>query len=271
MRVITVGRDASNDRVIDDPYATRNHLQIIQHDDGHFSLADFGSTNGTYVNGQKINGEIPLNDMDIVRIGNTTIPWRMYFDEEATTQEKQQPMSHIQPSTNGSHIFNEQEKRMEPIDNTCMCCGKDHSTGEKDNFYITLYKEKDRTDLVVYRNVKYNYIDIGVARCPKCKEIQKKVKRNTVLCNIAVGLGFAALLFSFGIILINSMSWIIVGGIIIVAGLVAAIRISLSDSFDFEEKLCKKTGILSKKEAAQQYKIVQELLENKWGFEPPSA
>lgn len=81
MRVITIGRDEANDKVITDPCTSRHHLQIIQHDDGHFTLSDFGSTNGTYVNGQKISGEIPINDMDIVRIGNTTIPWRMYFDD----------------------------------------------------------------------------------------------------------------------------------------------------------------------------------------------
>ena len=82
MRVITIGRDETNDKVITDPCTSRHHLQIILHDDGHFTLSDFGSTNGTYVNGQKISGEIPLNDMDIVRIGNTTIPWRMYFEDE---------------------------------------------------------------------------------------------------------------------------------------------------------------------------------------------
>lgn len=82
MKVITVGRDTSNDVVIDDGYASRHHLQIILHDDGHYSLSDFGSLNGTFVNGQKVSGEIILNPFDIVRIGNATIPWRMYFDQE---------------------------------------------------------------------------------------------------------------------------------------------------------------------------------------------
>lgn len=81
MKVITIGRDKSNDIVIaDDPHASRHHLQIIQHDDGHFSLKDFGSTNGTTVNGNRIYGEIPLNEMDVVRIGSgNPIPWRDYF------------------------------------------------------------------------------------------------------------------------------------------------------------------------------------------------
>jgi len=86
MRVITIGRSVENDVVIQDPYATRHHLQIIQHDDGHFSLADFGSTNGTFINGQKIRGEVDLYENDVVRIGNTTIPWRLYFEEEEVVQ-----------------------------------------------------------------------------------------------------------------------------------------------------------------------------------------
>lgn len=85
MRVITIGRDAANDVVVDDAHASRHHLQIILHDDGHYTLADFGSTNGTFVNGQQISGEIPIEPNDIVRIGNTTIPWRQYFEEPENT------------------------------------------------------------------------------------------------------------------------------------------------------------------------------------------
>jgi pSer/pThr/pTyr-binding forkhead associated (FHA) protein len=80
MKVITIGRSEENDVTINDMHASRHHLQIIQHDDGHFTLSDFGSTNGTFVNGQKISGEIPLDTNDFVRIGNTSIPWRMYFE-----------------------------------------------------------------------------------------------------------------------------------------------------------------------------------------------
>lgn len=88
MKVITIGRLEDNDVVVNDACASRHHLQIIQHDDGHYSLADFGSTNGTFINGQKISGEVELNMNDVVRIGNSTIPWRLYFEknEQETTQ-----------------------------------------------------------------------------------------------------------------------------------------------------------------------------------------
>lgn len=82
MKVITIGRSSENDVVINDSHASRHHLQIISFDDGSFRLSDFGSTNGTYVNGQKISGEIVLNPTDIVRIGKTTIPWMSYFEQD---------------------------------------------------------------------------------------------------------------------------------------------------------------------------------------------
>ena len=89
MKVITIGRHEDNDVFVDDPCASRHHLQIIQHDDGHYSLADFGSSNGTFINGQKISGEVDLNMNDVVRIGNSTIPWRLFFekDEQEPSQD----------------------------------------------------------------------------------------------------------------------------------------------------------------------------------------
>ena len=80
MRVITIGRSSQNDVPINDGKVSRHHCQIIQHDDGSFSLSDFGSTNGTYVNGQRIFGEVRLNPNDVVRIGSNTLQWRRYFN-----------------------------------------------------------------------------------------------------------------------------------------------------------------------------------------------
>lgn len=94
MKVITIGRDIDNDVVIDDGYASRHHLQIVQCDDGTYKLADFGSSNGTYVNGQKVEGEIVLEPNDIVRVGNTTIPWRLYFE-----QGQQEVSPSVEPSS----------------------------------------------------------------------------------------------------------------------------------------------------------------------------
>lgn len=87
MKVVTIGRSTQNDVVINDPYVGRNHLQIIQKDDGSFFVADFGSKNGTYINGKKVSGEVKLLSSDVVRIGNTTLPWKSYFQTYYSPQE----------------------------------------------------------------------------------------------------------------------------------------------------------------------------------------
>lgn len=79
MKIITIGRSSSNDIIIKDPLVSRIHCQIIEDDNGNFRLIDTDSKNGTFINGIKRRGEIPLNKSDVVRIGNTTLPWRSYF------------------------------------------------------------------------------------------------------------------------------------------------------------------------------------------------
>lgn len=81
MKIIKIGRSSSNDVNIDDSLVSRAHCQIIQDDKGNFRLIDTNSKNGTFVNGTKRHGEVRLNTSDIVRIGNTTLPWQTYFND----------------------------------------------------------------------------------------------------------------------------------------------------------------------------------------------
>lgn len=85
MKIITIGRNENNDIVIDDPLVTRmGHCQIVSDDYDGFYLIDNNSTNGTFVNGMKVGRGVKtaLNRTDIIRIGNTTLPWRSYFMEQ---------------------------------------------------------------------------------------------------------------------------------------------------------------------------------------------
>lgn len=80
MEIIKIGRSSQNDVVINDKYVSGSHCQIIKDDKGNFVLIDTNSSNGTYVNGVQRRGEVRLNPSDIVRIGNTTLPWQTYFN-----------------------------------------------------------------------------------------------------------------------------------------------------------------------------------------------
>lgn len=86
MKVITIGRSSQNDVPINDGKVSRHHCQIIQHDDGSYSLSDFGSTNGTYVNGHKVHGEVRLSPTDVVKIGDTVLKWKNYFKTVASNK-----------------------------------------------------------------------------------------------------------------------------------------------------------------------------------------
>ncbi len=68
--VTTLGRDITNDIVINDPEVSRHHLRIARTADG-CSIEDLGSTNGTFVNGQRISGSRPLNSGDMIGLGET--------------------------------------------------------------------------------------------------------------------------------------------------------------------------------------------------------
>ncbi len=62
-----LGRAPENDLVIEDHNLSRTHAKILRQKQG-FVLMDLGSTNGTYVNGQKVAQAI-LRDGDEVAVG----------------------------------------------------------------------------------------------------------------------------------------------------------------------------------------------------------
>ncbi len=84
MKVITIGRSSDNNIVINDAKVSRTHLQLVQNDSGICSVVDLNSANGTFVNGQKITGEVRLQPRDVIRIGNTTLPWQEYVKPYST-------------------------------------------------------------------------------------------------------------------------------------------------------------------------------------------
>jgi len=54
---------------LDDPFASSQHARISQQ--GHvFVIEDLGSTNGTYLNNEPLNGPQPLRPGDRIRIGD---------------------------------------------------------------------------------------------------------------------------------------------------------------------------------------------------------
>ena len=73
-RKLTIGRSSRNDICIGDPFASRLHAELRGEGD-QVLLVDMGSANGTYLNGQRVNGTVKLEVGDLVRIGETEIEY----------------------------------------------------------------------------------------------------------------------------------------------------------------------------------------------------
>ena len=67
---ISIGRSSDADVRIEDRYASGIHARVYSRGANYY-VEDMNSTNGTFLNGGRLNGEAKLNDLDEVRIGNT--------------------------------------------------------------------------------------------------------------------------------------------------------------------------------------------------------
>jgi hypothetical protein len=71
---LQIGRSAGAEgRLGDDPEISRQHARISRNPQGQLVVEDLGSTNGTYVNGQRIAGPTVLNPGDTVQMGRSTL------------------------------------------------------------------------------------------------------------------------------------------------------------------------------------------------------
>lgn len=78
MQELKIGRNQGCDIVINDQTVSKIHATIIIRDDGYY-VKDDNSTNGTFINGNKISGIYPLKENDILKVGNTVVPWKNHI------------------------------------------------------------------------------------------------------------------------------------------------------------------------------------------------
>lgn len=68
--IITLGRKEGNSIVLTDKFVSSNHARIYVKD-SIIILEDLNSTNGTFVNDQRVTGKIRLGVNDSIRLGST--------------------------------------------------------------------------------------------------------------------------------------------------------------------------------------------------------
>ena len=65
---ITIGRDVKNDIVINDPEVSRHHARLLLRTNTYV-IEDTGSTNGTFINNQRLTSPIPLKAGELIFLG----------------------------------------------------------------------------------------------------------------------------------------------------------------------------------------------------------
>jgi pSer/pThr/pTyr-binding forkhead associated (FHA) protein len=72
---VTIGRAPDSTVVLDDDYASSRHARLYP-DNGRWLVEDLGSTNGTYLDRQRVNGPTPVPLGVPIRIGKTVLELR---------------------------------------------------------------------------------------------------------------------------------------------------------------------------------------------------
>ncbi len=71
---ISIGRARANDVVLDDASVSSQHCRV-RPEQGRFVLYDLKSTNGTMVNGRRVDRH-PLDEGDVIQVGETSLQFR---------------------------------------------------------------------------------------------------------------------------------------------------------------------------------------------------
>jgi len=66
--IITIGREAGNDIVLEGPQVSRYHTRLTLQG-GVYVVEDMGSTNGTFLNGQRVLRPTPITPGDMIGVG----------------------------------------------------------------------------------------------------------------------------------------------------------------------------------------------------------
>ena len=72
----SLGRSRSNNLVLGVEKISRRHALVHAQGVNEFWLVDFGSANGTFLNGRRVTHPIPLRDQDLIEIGHVRLAFR---------------------------------------------------------------------------------------------------------------------------------------------------------------------------------------------------
>lgn len=106
----TLGKQPKNDIVINEPVVSRQHLKITYLADNKLLLEDLGSTNSTFVNGNKISKKL-ISPLDEVSLGSLKLDTRMVFSF-VNKKVKEAKMEYIEEFNDLKAVYLEYERKI---------------------------------------------------------------------------------------------------------------------------------------------------------------
>ncbi len=94
--VTTIGREGSDILLLQDDMVSRRHAKVEQRDDA-LVLVDLDSTNGTFVNGARLQAPHTLRSGDVVQIGGSSLT--VHTEGEKATRVMREPPPMAAPTT----------------------------------------------------------------------------------------------------------------------------------------------------------------------------
>lgn len=113
---LLIGRAPNCDLIIDHESISHYHAMIYQDDSGNLSLLDLQSSNGTFINGQKLNSQTYISENDNITLGKVhttlidTLAEEVFEDVEAlTVKEEVQEKIYIPEKRNEAEVLIDDE------------------------------------------------------------------------------------------------------------------------------------------------------------------
>ena len=93
-----IGRDLGNDIIVNDPEVSRRHLRLFVQGN-QYGIEDLGSTNGSFINGQRLAGPYLLHTGEFLTLGERINFVYEVVDTDATVASIGTQMRRDQPQT----------------------------------------------------------------------------------------------------------------------------------------------------------------------------
>ena len=162
-----------------------------------------------------------------------------------------------------THVLNKRLERIEPTTKKCSYCIDEKIIRHvNDCYFVPIFSEKDRTNLIVYRSVKFKKIVIGIPRCASCKAIHAGAQIKGIIISLIVALLIVAVIV-YNFLLFHPIVSVVL--FFISVGALVFGHVNLQNIFT------KQKGIYTLKAGATKDYLVHSFLMKGWSFTQPSA